>query len=141
MGNRFRNLVTARQCIKRRKSHPENAMMKKAHNIEQLNFVDEWLLLNIDGQEYRFRIADISPKLEVAADIERNTFRVMASGYGIHWPLLDEDLSVDGLLDMTHTPPRKIKHQEFEAALNQANRKYGNMLQRLADNTICKTKE
>ena len=114
-------------------SHTENAMMKKAHNIEQIRFADDWLLLNIDGQERRFRLADISKRLAEASEIERNTFRVMASGYGIHWPLLDEDVSIDGLLGITHTPPREIKRHEFKTALDQASRKYDTMLQRLAD--------
>ena len=114
-------------------SHTENAMMKKAHNIEQNNFADEWLLLNIDGQEYRFRLAEISAKLAAVSAAERNYYRVMAFGYGIHWPLLDEDVSIDGLLGITHTPPREIKRHEFKTALDQASRKYDTMLQRLAD--------
>ena len=61
--------------------------MKKTHHIEQINFVDECLLINIDGQAYRFRLAEISATLAAASVAERNAFRVMASGYGIHWPL------------------------------------------------------
>ena len=102
--------------------------MRKIHKIEQIAFVDDWLLLNIDGQEHRFRVADISRRLAEASAIERNTYRLMASGYGIHWPLLDEDLSIDGLLGIVHTPLK-----QFEAALAQTNRKYGDMLQQLAD--------
>ncbi|MCF6158838.1 MAG: DUF2442 domain-containing protein [wastewater metagenome] len=30
-----------------------------------------------------------------------------ASGYGIHWPLLDEDLSIDGLLGVRHKSKMK----------------------------------
>ena len=110
-----------------------NNFMKKIHKIDQVRFADDRLLLNIDGQERRFRLADISKRLAEASEIERNTFRVMASGYGIHWPLLDEDVSIDGLVGITHTPPRTIKGQKFEMALDQANRQYGDMLQRLAD--------
>jgi hypothetical protein len=25
-------------------------------------------------------------------------------GYGIHWPLIDEDISIDGLLEVIHQP-------------------------------------
>ena len=107
--------------------------MKKIHKIEQFGFVDDCLLINIDGQEYRFRLDEISAKLAAASAAERNACRVMASGYGIHWPLLDENLSIDGLLGITHTPPRAIKRQKFETALDQANRQYGDMLQRLED--------
>ena len=39
---------------------------------------------------------------------ERNNFEVSPSGYGIHWPLIDEDLSIDGLIGIVHTPPDKV---------------------------------
>lgn len=41
---------------------------------------------------------DISEKLAKATDHERSEFRITPSGYGIHWNLLDEDLSINGLL-------------------------------------------
>jgi hypothetical protein len=28
---------------------------------------------------------------------------VSPSGYGVHWPLLDEDIAIDGLLGIVHT--------------------------------------
>ncbi|RYX81481.1 DUF2442 domain-containing protein, partial [bacterium] len=31
-------------------------------------------------------------------DVEREMYRISSSGYGIHWPLIDEDLSVNGIL-------------------------------------------
>jgi hypothetical protein len=34
----------------------------------------------------------------VKHDHERNEFKISPSGYGIHWSLLDEDLSINGLL-------------------------------------------
>lgn len=86
--------------------------MKKIHKIEQIRFVDNWMIINIDGQEHHFRLTDISSKLAAASEAERNYYRAMTSGYGIHWPLLDEDLSIDGLLGITHTPPRKVKRQQ-----------------------------
>jgi len=39
-----------------------------------------------------------------ASDIERETFKISPFGYGIHWPLLDEDMSIDGLLEPEGTP-------------------------------------
>jgi hypothetical protein len=38
-----------------------------------------------------------------ASEIERTTFEISPSGYGIHWPLIDEDISIDGLLGITHS--------------------------------------
>lgn len=80
--------------------------MKKMHHVENLRFIDDCLALTIDGLEHRFRLAEISQKLAAASSVERNYYRLMASGYGIHWPLLDEDLSIDGLLGIVHKPPK-----------------------------------
>ena len=38
------------------------------------------------------------PRLMSATDAERRTWEPSAAGFGIHWPLADEDLSVEGLL-------------------------------------------
>ncbi len=38
------------------------------------------------------------PRLAHGTAPERNTFRLIGRGEGIHWPLLDEDLSAEGLL-------------------------------------------
>jgi hypothetical protein len=82
--------------------------MNKIHHVEGLRFTYDSLIVNVDGQEYTFLLAEISQKLSQASDTERNTYRIMASGYGIHWPLLDEDLSIDGLLGVVHTPPTSV---------------------------------
>jgi len=47
--------------------------------------------------------------LEKASDEERDNFEISPSGYGIHWPLLDEDISIDGLLGIVHAPKWKKK--------------------------------
>ncbi|MGB5158900.1 DUF2442 domain-containing protein [Desulfobacterium sp. N47] len=81
--------------------------MKKHHNIKNLRFKDKRLFLTINGEEKSFPLHDISYLLEKASDEERNTFEISPSGYGIHWPLLDEDISIDGLLKITHSPSQK----------------------------------
>jgi hypothetical protein len=57
---------------------------------------------------YEFQLTEISRKLANASDPERNRFEASPSGHGIHWPLLDGDLSIDGLLGLKHSP-EKIK--------------------------------
>jgi hypothetical protein len=39
-----------------------------------------------------------SERLSAATEQERLTVELSPSGYGIHWPLIDEDLSIQGLL-------------------------------------------
>jgi hypothetical protein len=71
--------------------------------IKNLHLSGEYMTLTIDGDEKKFKIKDISPILDKASEAERNTFEVSPSGYGIHWPLLDEDIAIDGLLGIVHT--------------------------------------
>ncbi|MCB9158716.1 MAG: DUF2442 domain-containing protein [Caldilineaceae bacterium] len=38
------------------------------------------------------------PRLWHGTEIERNDWRLIGRGLGIHWPQLDEDVSLEGLL-------------------------------------------
>lgn len=58
----------------------------------------EGLTLIIAGRPIFIPWAKCSPKLAAATDAERLKAELSPGGYGIHWPLLDEDLSVGGLL-------------------------------------------
>ena len=78
--------------------------MKKYHKIEKIVFKNNELIARIDSKEYTFHLSDISPKLANASQLERNNYQISPSGYGIHWPLIDEDLSIDGLLGIQHIP-------------------------------------
>lgn len=83
--------------------------MKSYHKISNLRFEGSTIVGIIDGSERRFPISEISPVLAKATEIERNTFEISPSGYGIHWPLLDEDLSIDGLLGIDHGQKQEQK--------------------------------
>ncbi len=83
--------------------------MTQYHQVTGVHFEGDVLILTIDGHEKRFHVSDVSPALQKASEPERNIFEISPSGYGIHWPLLDEDLSIDGLLGIVHTPKKNIK--------------------------------
>ena len=83
--------------------------MMKYHDIRDLNFEDDFLVATIDGEPKRYHLKEISPALENASMEERNNFEISPSGYGIHWPSLDEDISIDGLLGIVHSPQWKKK--------------------------------
>lgn len=72
--------------------------MIATHNVEAISFEQDLICLTIDGQVIKLRLSEVSKKLELANDIQRNLYTISPSGYGIHWPLIDEDLSVDSLL-------------------------------------------
>ena len=83
--------------------------MKKHHDISDLKLENGFLVITIDGEPKRFQLKEVSPTLEKASEGERNNFEISPSGYGIHWPLLDEDISIDGLLGVAHAPQWKKK--------------------------------
>ncbi|OGF66817.1 MAG: hypothetical protein A2Y62_10555 [Candidatus Fischerbacteria bacterium RBG_13_37_8] len=83
--------------------------MKKVHKIGNLSFTEKELIIIVDNKEYTFNLSTISDKLAHATEAERYKYNISPSGYGIHWPLLDEDLSIDGLLGIKHFPI-KIKN-------------------------------
>lgn len=73
--------------------------MGKAHNIKQISFDKEFIIITIEDQVVKLKIAEVSQKLAKATKTEREDFKISPSGYGIHWRLLDEDLSINGLLN------------------------------------------
>jgi len=72
--------------------------MIATHTVEAISFEQNLICLQIDGKLVKLPIDKVSKKLESANDIQRNLFTISPSGYGIHWPLIDEDLSIDSLL-------------------------------------------
>ncbi len=72
--------------------------MTITHQIDEVKFIDNMLMLLVDGKAYNFELNKISVKLLAASDWQRNLYTISPSGYGIHWTMLDEDLSIDGLL-------------------------------------------
>jgi hypothetical protein len=72
--------------------------MNKYHDIRDIQFSENILEITIDGATKRCALQTLSPLLARASETERATFKISPSGYGIHWPLLDEDISIDALL-------------------------------------------
>ncbi len=75
--------------------------MIATHNIQGITFDRNFIHLQIDGKHVKAPLDKISPKLKAADDFKRGFYRISPSGYGIHWPLIDEDLSVDALLKIS----------------------------------------
>jgi Protein of unknown function (DUF2442) len=66
--------------------------------ISAVHFEGDFLVIEAADQIYKWSLSTISPKLSNGSVSERTNFVISPSGYGIHWPLLDEDLSLSGLL-------------------------------------------
>ncbi len=78
--------------------------MDRVHDVKNVKFSGNQLIIDIDGENKIFDLNDVSKILLEASYLEKMTFEISPSGYGIHWPLIDEDLSIDGLLGITHEP-------------------------------------
>ena len=48
------------------------------------------------------------PRLLDATATQRKNWKIAGSGYGIHWPDIDEDLSTQGLLRGTPAPRTSV---------------------------------
>src|ERR1017187_3589912 len=81
----------------------KNKHMTTFHKISDIRFDQTFMVLNIDNQTYKINLSEVSHKLEEASDDVRNNFKISPSGYGIHWPQIDEDLSINGLIRQTQT--------------------------------------
>jgi hypothetical protein len=79
--------------------------MDRAHEVGQVSFSGTRMRLSVDGAEYEVDVARLSRKLAEASPAERESFVVSPTGYGIRWPDLDEDLSIDGLTGVEHEYP------------------------------------
>ena len=74
------------------------ASRTKAAAARQVRVTDQALTVElVDG-----RVVSVPttwyPRLAEASDRERRSWVLIGSGIGIHWPGLDEDVSVEGLL-------------------------------------------
>lgn len=67
--------------------------------VDSIEFIEDCLCLTVNGKKYTISLIEVSHKLLNASDIERNFYKISPSGYGIHWPLLDEDLAIAHLIN------------------------------------------
>jgi len=72
--------------------------MSKIHDIQSVDAGETCLCLVIEGKSYQIRWEDCSPRLAKASLAQRKRFDLAPSGYGIHWPEIDEDLAITPLL-------------------------------------------
>ena len=76
--------------------------------VQGVTVTDETITFQlVDGRvisvplAWSWRLSDATPQ-------QRNNFEILGDGQGVHWPELDEDLSVDG---MFHGVPAKRPKQ------------------------------
>lgn len=66
--------------------------------IMHVSISDDTLTVDLeDGRTISVPIAWY-PRLAYGTPAERSNFQISSAGYGIHWPDLDEDIGIEGLL-------------------------------------------
>ena len=68
------------------------------------------MIFTVDGQAYRVDLSSVSSLLANAKDSARRSYSISPSGYGIHWPEIDEDLSIDGLIAAARLDPESAEN-------------------------------
>ena len=61
--------------------------------------------ISVDCKEYSIHISQLSKRLASATDDQKQNYILSPSGYGMHWSDIDEDLSIDGIIGITHDAP------------------------------------
>ena len=79
--------------------------MDEAHVVQGISLVGTTLRLRVDGVQHEVDLLKHSRRLATATPEQRAKFEVSPSGYGIHWPEVDEDLSIDGMIGVKHSSP------------------------------------
>ena len=68
------------------------------NKIESINFIKDTLLIKIDNKMHELDLKEISKPLLNATAEERLNYIISPANYGIHWPLIDEDISIHKIL-------------------------------------------
>ncbi|MBM4164040.1 MAG: DUF2442 domain-containing protein [Lentisphaerae bacterium] len=84
--------------------------MDKAHDVRNVSVSGSLLHLDVDGRPYEIDLTEQSRRLARATQCQRERLEVSPSGYGLHWPDIDEDLSIDGLIGVEHSNPVLATH-------------------------------
>jgi hypothetical protein len=71
-----------------------------------------------DGRTLKVPL-DWFPTLADARDEDRKNWVLIGEGHGIHWPAIDEDLALEGLLRGVR-PPSQERYQRLRDALTSS---------------------
>jgi hypothetical protein len=72
--------------------------IRSGERITDVRFTEDTMAVELaDGRTIIVPLAGY-PRLLRAAPEQLRNWRIAGAGYGIHWPDLDEDLSVEGML-------------------------------------------
>ncbi len=71
--------------------------------VEKIDYSEDELIVSlVDGRKVSAPLAWF-PRLTGATKKQLSNWEILGDGQGIHWPDIDEDISVSGLLKGTHS--------------------------------------
>ncbi len=77
--------------------------------IKKISIDDDEIVADLmDGRTISIPLA-WSWRLSEATEEQRNNYKIIADGIGIHWPDVDEDISAQNMLTKTPARPSKQK--------------------------------
>jgi len=83
-------------------------MANPGERVVDLACTEDKLVVDLaDGRSISVPLAWY-PRLLHATPLEREHWQIAAAGFGIHWPDVDEDLSVEGLRRGAPSPRAKV---------------------------------
>ncbi len=74
------------------------ATLNVVPRITQVNVTDDTLTVDLDDGRTIAVPIGWYPRLAYGTPAERANVTISSAGYGLHWPDLDEDIGVEGLL-------------------------------------------
>lgn len=66
--------------------------------VTSVKIIDRNLVIYVNDKCLTFNLSLLSEVLKNASEESINNFKISPSGYGIHWPELNEDISISALL-------------------------------------------
>lgn len=64
----------------------------------EVTFFEDRMIISRNEVKVILDVREVSTRLFEASEKERNWFKISPSGYGIHWPMIDEDISLNELV-------------------------------------------
>ncbi|HSO07501.1 MAG TPA: DUF2442 domain-containing protein [Pelomicrobium sp.] len=84
--------------------------------VKDVRFTEDSLVVDLmDGRTISVPLSWY-PRLADASEDARAQWEPCGGGYGIHWPMLNEDLSTEGLLRGSPVPRRPQRTQDIAGA-------------------------
>lgn len=76
-----------------------NTFIVREPRAQHVEFGVDTLIVHLEDGRTISAPLEWFPRLRDASETDRSRWRLIARGIGIHWDVLDEDLSVRGLLE------------------------------------------